>query len=187
MEFVTVFFIAIGLSFDTFAVSVSCGLLQPRIRFLNAFTVAFPMAFFQGGMPVIGWLVGRSFSHLLSNVDHWVAFILLFLIGGKMIIDSRKKEENIPQMDRFGWKFILGISLATSIDALVVGFTLGLIDMNILLSALIIGTVTFLVAMLGILMGKKAVGLWGKKITIAGGLILILIGAKIFIEHQFLT
>jgi len=186
MEILTVFLIALGLSFDTFAVSISCGLIQPGIVFIRAVRVAFFMALFQGGMPVIGWFVGNSFSRVLEDVDHWVAFILLLLIGGKMIIDSRDKEEKLPCIDHFTFRFILGISVATSIDALVVGLSLGLLKMNIFLSAFIIGSVTFIVAMLGMLLGKKAVGLWRKKLTIVGGIILILIGIRIFIEHQFL-
>ncbi len=183
MELLTVFFLAIGLSFDSFAVSVCSGLNLPHIRFFQAAKIAIFLALFQAAMPLIGWFIGNSMKSLIEPVDHWIAFGLLSLIGGKMIIEGFTDSETREIKNPLNIKVILMLSLATSIDALAVGFSFATFWDKIVLAIAIIGSVTFIASMLGILLGKKI----GPKFThyseIAGGLILIFIGAKILIDH----
>jgi len=186
IEFITIFLIAIGLCFDSFAVSVSSGLMMKHINFFDAMKIAFSLAFFQGLMPLLGWMAGKRISGYLTHYDHWIAFGLLLLIGLKMIWESQKPEENKTFNPLNIW-FIIYMSLATSIDALIVGLSFAFLKTNIYTSIIIIGAVTFIAAMLGILFGKKAGAHFGKRMEILGGIILILIGFKILIEHIYLT
>lgn len=183
MEIVTIFLLAIGLSFDSFAVSVCSGLNLPHIRFFQAVKIAIFLALFQAFMPLVGWLVGNSMKSLIEPVDHWIAFGLLSLIGGKMVIESFIDSEVREIKNPLNIRVILLLSLATSIDALAVGFSFATMLNKILIAVLIIGSVTFVASMLGILLGKKT----GPKVTryaeIIGGLILIFIGTRILILH----
>ncbi len=183
MEILTVLFLAIGLSFDSFAVSVCSGLNLPQIRFLQAAKIAIFLALFQALMPLVGWLVGNSIKSLIEPVDHWIAFGLLSLIGGKMIIESFIDSEQREIKNPLHIKVILLLSLATSIDALAVGFSFATLLEKILIAVFIIGSVTFIASMLGILLGKKTGPKINKYAEIIGGLILFGIGAKIMIEH----
>ena len=183
MEILTVFLLSIGLSFDSFAVSVCSGLNLPHIRFFQAAKIAIFLALFQAFMPLLGWLVGNSMKALIEPVDHWIAFGLLGMIGGKMIIESFINSEEREIKDPLSLKVILTLSVATSIDALAVGFSFSTILDKILLAVFIIGSVTFIASMLGILLGKKTGPKINKYAEITGGLILIAIGAKIMVEH----
>jgi len=183
MEILTVIFLAIGLSFDSFAVSVCSGLNLPQIRFFQATKIAIFLALFQALMPLVGWLVGNSIKSLIEPVDHWIAFGLLSLIGGKMIIESFIDSEQREIKNPLHIKVILLLSLATSIDALAVGFSFATLLEKILIAVFIIGTVTFIASMLGILLGKKTGPKINKYAEIIGGLILIIIGSKILLEH----
>jgi len=183
MEILTVLLLAIGLSFDSFAVSVCSGLNLPHIRFFQAAKIAFSLALFQAFMPLVGWLVGNSMKTLIEPVDHWIAFGLLGLIGGKMIIESFINSEEREIKNPLHIKVILTLSVATSIDALAVGFSFSTILNKIILAVLIIGSVTFIASMLGILLGKKTGPKINKYAEIVGGTILIAIGSKILIEH----
>lgn len=183
MEILTIFFLAVGLSFDSFAVSVCSGLNLPKIRFFQAAKIAIFLALFQAFMPLIGWLVGNSIKSLIEPVDHWIAFGLLSLIGGKMIIESFINSEEREIKNPLHIKVILLLSLATSIDALAVGFSFATLLDRILIAVFIIGTVTFIASMLGILLGKKTGPKTNRYAEILGGLILIIIGSKIMIEH----
>lgn len=183
MDYITLFLIAIGLSFDTFAVSVSTGLILKKIKFQQALKVAFVLAFLQSLMPLMGWFAGKQISQYIGNFDHWIAFVLLSILGIKMIIESYKSEENDKNFNPLKFIVLLGIGIATSIDALVVGISFAFLQTNIWNAILIIGMVTFLVAMLGMLFGKKIGSKFGKRIEIMGGLILISIGLKILLGH----
>ncbi len=184
MEFVTLLLLAVGLSFDTFAVSVSTGLSVCHIRFWQAVRVAFILAVFQGLMPCIGWLLGSQVAHFISNYDHWIAFVLLAILGGKMIWESfQKDDDSTKECNPLKLSLVVGMAVATSIDALVVGVSFAFLQMNILWAAFIIGAVTFLVAMLGMLFGKKVGNKLGKKMEVIGGLMLVAIGLKILFEH----
>jgi putative Mn2+ efflux pump MntP len=183
MDFITILLIAVGLSFDTFAVSVSSGLTIRHIRFYQAVKIAFTLAFFQALMPLIGWVLGNQVADLIVNYDHWVAFGLLSFLGIKMAYESLKKDKEDSNFNPLNLVVLLGMAVATSIDALVVGVSFALIEINIFWSILIIGVVTFLVSMIGMLFGKKVGGSLGKKMEIIGGIILIGIGLKILLSH----
>lgn len=183
MEFFTIFLIAVGLSMDSFAVSITSGLVMSKIDFRNAMKIAFSLAFFQALMPTLGWLIGRKIEVYIESFDHWIAFGLLFLIGMKMILESRKANENDRSFNPLNPKVLLLMSLATSIDALVVGISFAFIEYRWFLSGLIIGATTFIISMLGILFGKKMGSRFGNKMEIVGGLILIFIGVRILFQH----
>jgi manganese efflux pump family protein len=183
MEIATIFLLAIGLSFDSFAVSVCSGLNVPHIRFFQAAKIAVFLAVFQGLMPLMGWLVGNSVKSLIEPVDHWIAFGLLSLIGGKMIIESFIDSEEREIKNPLHIKVILMLSVATSIDALAVGFSFATILERILFAVVIIGAVTFIASMLGILLGKKTGPKVNRFAEIIGGFILVIIGSKILFEH----
>lgn len=183
MELLTILIIAIGLSFDTFAVSVSSGLILRRIDFFNASKIAITLALFQAVMPLIGWLAGTGIKDYAENFDHWVAFGILGLLGGKMIYESFKTDPENRNFNPLDLKVMIGMAIATSIDALIVGFSFALLDFKILISIGIIGFVTYVVAMLGMLFGKKIGSRLGRRMEMIGGIMLILIGLKIFIEH----
>ena len=187
MDFLTVFILAIGLSMDSFAVSVGCGLTEQKISFRHAAKLSFSLAFFQGILPVFGWLMGIEIREYVENIDHWIAFFLLFFLGGKMILNRFKNEDQDKISNIYSWKHIITLSIATSIDALVVGFSYALASTgNILGGALIIGAVTFFFAMLGIRIGKDVGYTFGPKIELLGGIILIIIGLRILIQHTLM-
>jgi putative Mn2+ efflux pump MntP len=183
MNIITILLIAVGLSFDTFAVSVSSGLTIRHIRFLQAVKIAFTLAVFQSLMPLIGWFLGNQVSGYIANYDHWVAFGLLSVLGLKMAYESLKKDKENSNFNPLNLLVLLGMAVATSIDALVIGVSFALVEINIYWSILVIGVVTFLVSMVGMLFGKKVGGKLGKQMEIIGGLILIGIGIKILMEH----
>ncbi|MEI7423589.1 MAG: manganese efflux pump MntP family protein [Prolixibacteraceae bacterium] len=184
MDLFTVVVLAIGLSMDSFAVSISCGLAEQNVSFSHAVKISFAFAFFQGFLPIVGWILGTGIKIYVERVDHWIAFILLAYLGGKMIYEgitmpADKKESNI-----YSFRHIMTLSIATSIDALVVGFSYALAETEkIFGGAVIIGAVTFFFSMLGIRIGKDVGGRFGSKVEILGGLILIGIGLKILLEH----
>ena len=134
-------------------------------------------------MPVAGWFLGSQVKDLISHVDHWLAFGVLSLIGIKMILESLKNEKDRKDIDPLKLPVLIGIAIATSIDALIAGVSFAFIDMNILISAATIGLITGIAAMLGMLSGKKAGKKLGKKMEFLGGIILIGIGIKILLEH----
>ncbi len=182
-ELITFFLIAVGLSFDSFAVSVSCGLVKQEIRFRQAVVIALSLAFFQGGFPFLGWLAVNSLRALIAVFDHWIAFVLLVLVGVKMLVEGIKPDGSLHKCNPFKWKVLLGLSVATSIDALVVGLSFGFLDTEIWNPVIIIFLVTFIASMLGMLFGKNITAKQSHRSLIPGGIILILIGFKILIEH----
>lgn len=172
---------------DSFAVSVSSGIILPAIKFNRAIIIAFSLAFFQGLMPFAGWLLGLSLQEYIKPVDHWVAFILLSLLSIKMIIESRKKDEERSDFNPLKPGVLFTMSIATSIDALVVGVSLSFVAITgtilWITPILIIGGVTFIMSMLGILFGKNLGNQFGKRMEMLGGIILFLIGIRILAEH----
>jgi len=185
-DFITYLLIGIGLSFDSFAVSISCGLMRQEIKFKQATVIAFSLAFFQAGFPVIGWLIGSSLKSLIVSFDHWIAFFLLAFVGIKMMIEGIKPDGSLQKFDPFKIMVVLGLSVATSIDALVVGLSFGLLDLQIWIAVIIIGAVTFIASMLGMLFGKNIPAKRSRQSLILGGIILTTIGIKILIEHLWL-
>lgn len=184
-ELLTFLLIGIGLSFDSFAVSVSCGLMKPEIRFRQATVIAGSLAFFQGMFPVIGWLIGTSLKNLIASVDHWIAFILLAIIGIKMIVEGVRARGVLSDFDPFKMSVLIGLSVATSIDALVVGVSFGFLEMPIFFAVEVIAVVTFVASMLGMLFGKSIPAKRSRQSLVVGGVILILIGLKILAEHLY--
>jgi manganese efflux pump family protein len=182
MDYLTMFLLAIGLSFDTFAVSVTCGLLRQELAFKHAVRIAVIFALFQAISPLIGWLLGSTISKAINQYDHWLAFGLLFILGVKMLIESQKEAEE-KTIDPMNIRTQVKLAIATSIDALIVGLSFAFINVKMVPALLIIGIVTFIIAMLGMLFGKKTRGLLGPKIEMLGGIILIVIGCKILWEH----
>ncbi len=183
MEVLTIFLIGLGLTGDTFAVSITSGLTLNKIKFSEALRIAIVLAIFQAFMPLLGWFLGMQIKDYIQEFDHWIAFVLLSLIGGKMIIESMKKEEEKKAFNPLKLIVLIGIAVATSIDALIIGISFAFIEIDILVAFLMIGFLTFMVSMTGLLIGKKTGNLFGKKAEILGGIILIGIGTKILIEH----
>ena len=182
-QFITFLLIGIGLSFDSFAVSVSCGLMKQEIKFRQAVLVAGSLAFFQAVFPVIGWFLGSKINNVIASVDHWIAFGLLTLIGVKMIVEGIKPEGILKSFNPFNLKVLIGLSVATSIDALVVGLSFGFLDVPILFPVMVIGGVTFIASMLGMLFGKSVPAKRSHQSIILGGIILTAMGIKIIAEH----
>lgn len=187
MGIITILLIAFGLSFDTFAVSISSGLILRKINFYNAMKIAFVLAFFQGLMPMAGWFIGSGMKKYMMDYDHWIAFILLTVLGIKMIYESFRTTGYRPAYNPMRLAVMVSLAIATSIDALIVGLSFAFIEVDIIITVFLIGSVTFIVSMLGILFGKKAGVRLGPRMEIVGGLILIAIGLKILLEHQFLS
>ena len=187
MDFLTVFILAIGLSMDSFAVSVGCGLAEQKISFRHAAKISFSFAFFQGLLPLFGWYMGTEIREYVEKIDHWIAFLLLLFLGGKMILHRFKKKDQDRIADIYSWKNIITLSIATSIDALVIGFSYAMASTgNIFGGAVLIGAVTFFFAMLGIKIGKDVGLSFGPKVELLGGIILIGIGLKILIQHTLM-
>lgn len=183
MGFITLFIIAFGLTFDTFAASTTIGLMVNKIRFKEATRLALIMAFFQALLPLIGWFIGIYIREWIINFDHWVAFGLLLILGGKMIVEGFKHEDERKTFNPFKLRVIITIAIATSIDALIAGVSFGLSDLNIYLAIGLIGFMTYLMAMLGMLLGKTIGSAIGRKMEIIGGVMVVAIGTKILFEH----
>ena len=181
MDFAELLLIAVGLSMDAFAVSVCKGLSVKKLEPRHALLVGLYFGGFQALMPVLGWLLGYRFETLITGVDHWIAFVLLELIGGNMIRESFSEEEELN--DDFGFKTMLLLAVATSIDALAVGITFAFLSVKILPAAGTIGITTFLLSAVGITIGRAFGARWKSRAELAGGVILILIGLKILLEH----
>ena len=188
MDLLSVTAIAVALAMDAFAVAIVTGLTVKPLTRRHVFRLAFHFGLFQFFMPIIGWAAGTAVQKHIADLDHWVAFGLLSFIGGKMIWgslsgDSRKSDSrNDPTS---GWQLIV-LSIATSIDALAVGLSLGLIGSAIIKPAVIIGMVAAGFTAIGMALGRQIGSVWGKRVEIAGGLILIAIGIKIVIDHLLL-
>lgn len=183
MDSLTLLLIAFGLSMDAFAVSISNGITIQRQRTNHALKIGIFFGSFQALMPLIGWFAGLSLKDLISGVDHWIAFGLLSVIGCKMIYESTKMDGKKKEASSLSLWMLLMLSIATSMDALAVGISFAILNMSIIMPILVIGTVTFALSFLGVLIGNKAGHFFEKKIEIVGGLILIGIGIKILIEH----
>ena len=181
MSFVEIFLIGVGLSMDAFAVSICKGLSVKKLGIKHAALAGIYFGGFQFLMPVIGYLLGSSFQSLIESFDHWVAFILLALIGGNMIKESFEKEEKLD--DDFGFKTMLLMAVATSIDALAVGISFAFLSVRIVPAAALIGVTTFILSGIGIYIGHAFGTKYKSKAELAGGVILVLIGLKILLEH----
>jgi putative Mn2+ efflux pump MntP len=183
MDFIIIIGIALGLSFDTFAVSLSCGVVESNMRFKNAIRIALMLALFQGVMPVLGYFLGSTVSQHIGKLDHWVAFGLLMILGARMVIEGLKKDDDREPVDFRKLSVLLTMAVGTSIDAFAVGISFAFLNVKIWSAGLLIGTVTFLASMTAIRIGKSAGNRLGSRVEILGGIILAAIGTKILIEH----
>ncbi|MGN0611223.1 MAG: manganese efflux pump MntP family protein [Ruminiclostridium sp.] len=183
MGLVELFLIAVGLSMDAFAVSVCKGLSERSLKAKHYIIIGAWFGGFQALMPLIGYLLGSAFEQYITSFDHWVAFILLALIGGNMIREAFSKDEE-EQDASFGFKTMLLLAIATSIDALAVGITFALLpDVNIFAAISLIGVTTFVLSAIGLKVGNVFGAKYKAKAEFVGGVILILIGTKILLEH----
>lgn len=195
MDLLTVFMFAVGLCFDSFAVSLSCGMSRCTYTTARGIRFATVLALMQALMPLAGWLLASNFHKTIEDYDHWIAFILLCFLGGKMIKESfctDCDDEVLSKGDPFTLKRSMVLGIATSIDALIAGVAMALIPIsivdasqliNILVAILIIGVVTFLASGTGLLIGRRTRSKLGSRSELIGGLILIAIGIKVLIEH----
>ncbi|MDD6490895.1 MAG: manganese efflux pump MntP family protein [Firmicutes bacterium] len=184
--FIELFLIGVGLSMDAFAVSVCKGLAMKKVNKKQAVIIGLYFGGFQALMPLIGWFLGVRFQKYITSFDHWIAFGLLVFIGGKMILEAvrdtgvQEIKEKDPPLDH---KEMLVLAVATSIDALAVGITFAFLNTPIIEAIVIIGCTTFLLSILGVVVGNFFGTRYKKKAEIAGGIILVLIGLKILLEH----
>lgn len=185
MGFFELFLIAVGLSMDAFAVSICKGLKMQRFNVRHAGVIALAFGGFQALMPVIGWFLGKQFESYITGIDHWIAFALLAVIGGKMAAESFKKEEedSSKENEKLDVKELLVLAVATSIDALAVGITFAFLQVSIVPAVSLIGVITFVLSAVGVFIGHKFGAKFKSKAELAGGIILILIGLKILLEH----
>ena len=185
MGFFELFLIAVGLSMDAFAVSICKGLKMQRFNVRHAGVIALAFGGFQALMPVIGWFLGKQFESYITGIDHWIAFALLAVIGGKMVVESFKKEEedSSKENEKLDVKELLVLAVATSIDALAVGITFAFLQVSIVPAVSLIGVITFVLSAVGVFIGHKFGAKFKSKAELAGGIILILIGLKILLEH----
>ena len=183
----SILFIAVGLSMDSFAVSVSNGLSIRNLAINKKLSIAFSLAFFQALFPFLGWLSGIGVEAYIKEIGYWIAFVLLSFIGSKMIYESRFSEKTLNRKDELKWSTLLLQSIATSIDAFAVGISFAFLEINIYYSVLIIGLVTFLFSIIGLYLGQQVGAKIGAKAELFGGALLIAIGLKILIEHLVLT
>ena len=181
MGIVSIFMIAVGLAMDSLAVSLSGGMLMRPFSMRQALRLACTMGVFQGGMTLLGWLLGVGFSSYITAYDHWIAFVLLGFLGGKMIYESRGGEEHV--IASYSLRTLLTLGVATSIDALAVGVSMAFMQLGIGLPALVIGAVTFVLSLAGVCCGYRFGRIKGVNVELLGGVILIGIGIKILVEH----
>lgn len=184
MDLISVIVIGIGLSMDAFAAALVKGLCSKDHRLALAAKVGLYFGFFQGFMVWLGFVLGSSFSTLIDAYDHWIAFILLAIIGGKMLYEGLQPKDLSCEVDPgTSFKAMITISIATSIDALAVGISLAFLNTEIVSTALIIGAVTFTLSFLGVRIGKRWASVLDNSAEILGGLVLIGIGLKILLDH----
>ena len=180
--------IGVGLSMDAFAVAVCKGLGMSRVNWRHAFVIALFFGGFQALMPLVGWALGTQFAALITPVDHWIAFVLLAVIGGKMLVDAVRGDdddgtESAANADTLDVKELVMLAVATSIDALAVGITFAFLGVDIVGAVAVVGVTTFVLSFAGVAVGNQFGARFEKPASIVGGMVLILIGLKILLEH----
>ena len=174
--------LSVGLAMDAFAVSICKGISMKRMNWRKALTIGMYFGGFQALMPVIGYFLGTAFESIITNIDHWVAFILLGIIGGNMIKEAFEDEsENCN--DDVGFKTMIMLAIATSIDALAVGITFAFLKVNLIAAISMIGVITFVLSVIGTKIGNRFGDKYESKAELVGGVILVLLGIKILLEH----
>lgn len=186
MSLLELFLIGIGLSMDAFAVAICQGLSMPKLNLRHGAIIALFFGGFQALMPLVGWFLASRFAASIQNVDHWVAFVLLVLIGGNMLreaLGNQEEEASCAGAERLDYRQLLAMAVATSIDALAVGVTFAFLDVEILPAASLIGCTTFCISLAGVAVGNFFGARYEKRAEAAGGIILVLLGVKILAEH----
>ncbi|MCK4723525.1 MAG: manganese efflux pump [Dehalococcoidia bacterium] len=184
MDFLSILLIAIGLSADCFAVALGGSISMKTLSRLQIFRVSLAFGLFQALMPVLGWLAGQTLVKIIADYDHWAAFILLAIVGGRMIWESFRSEETRSENADITKGFLLlTLSVATSIDALVVGLSFAFLEISIITASLTIGIVALVVTAIGFLLGRKLGSLIGRRAEALGGVVLIGIGLRILLTH----
>ena len=181
MTLLDLILIAVGLSMDAFAVSICKGLSVSKVRMRHRLSVGLYFGGFQALMPLIGYLLGSQFQQMITSVDHWIAFVLLVIIGINMIREARGNAEEVDAS--FGVKSMLPLAVATSIDALAVGVTFAFLQVNILAAVSFIGATTFVLSIVGLTVGNLFGARYKSRAEILGGIVLIVMGIKILAEH----
>ena len=185
LDFVSVLTIALALSVDCFTVALSGSISMRIFSFFQVFRTSLAFGLFQAVMLALGWLAGQTIVNMIATYDHWVAFILLALVGGRMIWESfRSSGGNTPSTDITKGILLLTLSVATSIDALAVGLTFAFLEVNIVLASSTIGGIAFAATAVGFLSGRKIGGLVGRRAEAIGGMVLIGIGLRIILAHM---
>ena len=183
MSFLSTILLAFGLAMDAFAVSITGGIVSAPVSISFSLKIALFFAGFQMLMPWIGWWLGQNIARYISSYDHWVAFLLLFMIGGKMIYESFQNKEKNQSIDFNNTLVLFFLAIATSIDALIAGVSLSLIELDITPVIITIGIITLLLSLIGVSIGKVLGYLMKRYAELAGGIILILIGFQILVGH----
>lgn len=182
MGFIDIFLIAVALSMDAFAVAICKGLSVKKVQAKHVLAVGVYFGGFQALMPLVGFLLGFKFESFITSIDHWIAFVLLAIIGGNMIKEAMSKEEDEVN-DSFSFRTMLPLAVATSIDALAVGISFAFLGVDIIEAAILIGITTFVLSGIGVFVGNIFGSKYKSKAELAGGVVLILIGLKILLEH----
>ena len=185
MSIIEIALIGVGLAMDAFAVSICKGLAMRRMNYKKAIIIAAFFGVFQALMPALGYVLGTTFANKIAAIDHWIAFILLALIGANMIKEALSSDDDECQDDSLRLGDLIMLSIATSIDALAVGITFAFFNVSLLLSVSMIGIITFIICVIGVKVGNVFGEKYKSKAELAGGLILIVMGAKILIDHFF--
>ena len=185
MSIIEIALIGVGLAMDAFAVSICKGLATRRMNYKKAIIIAAFFGVFQALMPALGYVLGTTFANKIAAIDHWIAFILLALIGANMIKEALSSDDDECQDDSLRLGDLIMLSIATSIDALAVGITFAFFNVSLLLSVSMIGIITFIICVIGVKVGNVFGEKYKSKAELAGGLILIVMGAKILIDHLF--
>ncbi len=185
MSFLSAAFLGIGLAMDAFAVSITGGIVSRSVSFVYAFKIALFFAVFQMVMPWLGWWLGKSIEQYIARYDHWVAFVLLLAIGGKMIYESFQNKERCKPINFNKTSVLLFLATAVSIDAFIAGVSLSILEVDILPIIIIIGLITFLLSLIGVKIGKILGCLVEKYAELVGGIILILIGIQVLVQHIY--
>lgn len=183
MGLVEIILIAVSLAMDAFAVSICKGLSMKKMDWKKAIIIGLYFGLFQGGMPLIGYILGVGFEESIKFIDHWIAFVLLAFIGGNMIKEALSKNDEDEVDDKVDFKTMVVLAIATSIDALAVGVTFAFLNVNIILAVSLIAIITFIISCIGVKLGNVFGDKYEKKAEFAGGVVLVLIGLKILLEH----
>lgn len=185
MTILEIFSISFALGLDAFSVSIAAGAYFKKATARQKFRLSFHFGFFQFIMPILGWLIGISILNLIQKLDHWLVFLILSAIGIKMIYEGRKNEIEIIKIDISKGFYLISLAVATSVDALAIGFSLALLEIHIFAVSAVIGVVAAFMTLVGIRIGEKTANITSNKAFIIGGIILILVGINILFEHIF--